>query len=142
MTSSSNNFGGRVERIVTKFLKWVALTMIVVAGLVGAHWWWSVVGVFSTSRFDHAKWAAKPPEGAAFSCYRGGMARDIQRSLLKPGTPKSEVERLLGAPDYDASTAVHFGYVLGMCSGMLDYDVLHIYFGEEGSVRTSEIIQH
>jgi hypothetical protein len=142
MASFSNGFTRRFATTATKFVAWGALTLIVVAGVVGAFWWWSVVGVFGTSQFDGAKWVIRPTREAAFNCYRGGMARDIQHNLLKPGAPKADVELLLGAPDYDASTSVEYGYVLGMCSGGLDYDVLHIYFDEHGSVQSSKIVQH
>ncbi|MCX8146838.1 MAG: outer membrane protein assembly factor BamE, partial [Azovibrio sp.] len=114
---------------------------LVLAALLGAFVWWSSVGVFSTEKFDPAKWHAPVSDAQDVTCYRGGMATDIRDKFLVHGETKQFVERLLGKPDF--ATTGEYRYILGMCSGFrMDYDDLHIYFDNQGRVTGPAIIQH
>jgi hypothetical protein len=75
------------------------------------------------------------------SCYRGGMAYDITTNVLRVGLPKTEVERLLGVPDYKRANA--YAYFLGMCSGLrMDFDTLDVHFDSQGGLVKTSVVQH
>lgn len=103
--------------------------------------WWASTGVFSTHRFDPVQWRARVPDALDATCYRGGMARDIQRRVVTVGMKRHEVRAALGSPDSDQPG--EFRYVLGMCSGLgMDFDDLHVLFNERGEVAHVAIRQH
>ena len=100
-----------------------------------------MLSVFSTREFNKSEWLAPVAEERASTCYRGGMAKDIQNNYLKPGMSKEDVIELLGKPDW--SSDYEFRYFLGMCSGFqFDYDLLHVYFDPHKKFVKSEIFQH
>jgi hypothetical protein len=115
---------------------------LILIAAIGLWLWWSHIGVFTADRFERAAWFRPISDAQSATCYRGGMARDIQKRLLKPGMSKADVEGVLGAPN-DIGRANEYRYALGMCSGFgIDYDDLHIYFNERGALERSDIIQH
>ncbi len=104
--------------------------------------WWMSGGVFTVSRFDQTVWFAPQTHATEFTCYRGRMAKDIKNRLLTLDMTHKDIEHLLGTPD-GHFTSAEYQYILGMCSGfMIDYDVLHIYFGTDGKYANSAILQH
>ena len=116
-----------------------AVTLVVV--FVGWQYWLFTGGVFRTSSFNEAEWKSLAREASDFSCYRGGMAHDIQSNKLRAGLTKDEVEKLLGAPDSNKGD-IH-EYFLGMCSGLrIDFDTLDVYFDSEGRLVKAQLHQH
>ena len=104
--------------------------------------WWASHGIFASSHFDPNVWFAKQTNETDSTCYRGGMAEDIKKRLLKPGMTHADVERILGKPDSRAMGS-EYRYTLGMCSGFkMDYDDLHVYFDASGQYKKAIIIQH
>ncbi|HXH04286.1 MAG TPA: hypothetical protein VNN09_13345 [Candidatus Competibacteraceae bacterium] len=131
----------RLRKIIKVVVIVFAAFLFIVGVPLGVFVWWSSVGVFSTEKFDHAKWHAPILDAQDATCHRGGMAIDIRDRLLVQGQTKQFVERLLGKPDFVAET--EYRYTLGMCSGMrMDYDDLHIYFDNQGKITDAKIIQH
>lgn len=103
--------------------------------------WHASGDAFSSDDFDPATWRQSVPEKLETSCWRGGMARDIQRRIVRPGMSRADVIAALGTPD--GQRPEEFSYVLGMCSGIrIDYDDLHVRFNERGEVAQVLIIQH
>ena len=114
---------------------------VVVAAYAGWQYWLYKGGIFRTSSFDQAEWQALNGRTGDFSCYRGGMASDIQTKILRPGLSKSQVEKLLGSPDI-SKVGVH-EYALGMCSGLrIDLDTLDVHFNAEDRIEKVLIVQH
>jgi len=103
--------------------------------------WWASGDVFSSEDFDPVRWRQSVPEKLETTCWRGSMARDIQRHIVRAGMPRADVTAILGT--HDSEQPEEFRYVLGMCSGMrFDYDDLHVRFNERGEVTKVLIIQH
>lgn len=97
--------------------------------------------VFSTEKFEPAKWHGVTGHQIDTSCARGSMAKDIQKRVITPGMSRQEVEALLGQPD--KKDLAEYVYFLGLCSGLrIDYDGLHIAFDADNKVRHTRIIQH
>lgn len=131
---------------VLKIIKWffivtgAALTTLL--ALSALAFWYMSSGVFGTETFDKDAWQATRTNEEDFTCYRGGMAKDIRDNLLSSKTTKEDVVALLGNPDGNV-TRQEYQYVLGMCSGFgFDYDNLHIYFDDQGRFSQATIIQH
>ena len=98
---------------------------------------------FETDAFEKAEWQQETSFEESFSCYRGGMANDIKNNKLTAGMQAKHVVNLLGKPDTTTPNKQETQYILGMCSGFrIDYDVLHIYFNEQGELTDAKIIQH
>jgi hypothetical protein len=117
------------------------LSALVIAAMASGLWWMSR-GVFTTDRFDEKAWLRPISDVEDSTCYRGGMARDIEKRVLKGGMTKADVERRLGNPERVPEPR-EYRYTLGMCSGFrIDYDDLHVYFNEQGTFERSAIIQH
>ncbi len=69
------------------------------------------------------------------------MAHDIKTNILRAGLTKAEVERLLGAPDFNRADSNE--YFLGMCSGLrIDFDTLDVHFNPEGRLVKVQVVQH
>lgn len=126
-------------------LKWWLIAM---AGLVLAIvdfpillQWWLHERPFVGQRFAPEKWVALNKASANGICARGAMTRDIIRRIAKPGTPRNQVERLLGSPEPQPDTDTT-SYNLGMCSDFrMDYDSLVIEY-RGGAVKTAYHVQH
>ncbi len=58
--------------------------------------------------FDQAVWVANPCERV-----RQTMTADLEATLLKPGTPRAEIEALLGQPYQGGIDPNHGDYCLG-----------------------------
>lgn len=114
----------------------LALLVLALAGF----FWWGTTGVFSTDRFDPGVWHAPRADHEDAGCYRGGMAKDIQKHVVLPGMTEPQVEAVLGEPDHREED-VH-SYVLGMCSSPLDYDDLVVQYDEQGQVVKVSIVQN
>lgn len=98
---------------------------------------------FETDAFEKAEWHQETSLEESFSCYRGGMANDVKNNRLTAGMQTKHVIELLGKPDTTTPNKQEIQYILGMCSGFrIDYDVLHIYFNEQGELTNAKIIQH
>jgi hypothetical protein len=117
------------------------LTILTTMGVVCMLAWCASGDAFSSDDFDPVRWRQKVPEKLETTCWRGGMARDIQRRIVRPGMARADVIAKLGTPDRQQPE--EFSYVLGMCSGIrIDYDDLHVRFNEHGEVAKVLIIQH
>ena len=128
--------------IFRAIVKYVLVSIAVIVLTMAFALWWMSSGVFATDRFKQKVWLRPIRETEDSTCYRGGMARDIEKRVLEAGITKADVERLLGAPDF-VQEPREYRYTLGMCSGFkIDYDDLHIYFNEHGTFERSAIIQH
>lgn len=140
--NTPTSIGNILSRLFKRALLELAKLVMLVVIIFGIFFWWTGVHVFSTSRFVRENWLAPVSGESARTCYRGGMARDIENRVLVPGMARHEVEALLGTPQHVDLTR-GFQYTLGMCSGFrMDYDVLHVFFdGEEMLTRTA-ILQH
>jgi hypothetical protein len=116
----------------------VALSLAAIAFALW-HFWLRPSRVFDTSAFDAAAWDA--PYTVGRLCYRGGMAIDVKKNVLRAEMSRTEVEARLGSPD--KRWEHEYWYVLGMCSGFrMDLDVLHVYFGDHGQYKSAAIRQH
>lgn len=114
---------------------------VLALALVGWQYWLFKGGIFRTSSFNETAWKSLNRKTTDSSCYRGGMAHELQTNLLRAGLTRAEVERLLGAPD-SVKADVH-EYFLGMCSGFrMDFDTLDVHFTPEGRVLAVEVVQH
>lgn len=120
----------------------VALGLLALAlGFMGWQYWLFKGGIFRISRFDAIEWRALQKKSDDFSCYRGGMANDIQMNVLRVGQTSNEVHGLLGRPD-SVRDGVD-GYFLGMCSGLrIDFDSLDIHFDNNNRLTLVQIVQH
>jgi hypothetical protein len=108
---------------------------------VGWQYWLYNGGIFRTSNFDEVEWKSLSKNTDDSSCYRGGMAHDIKTNILRAGLTKTEVERLLGAPDSNSDDIN--AYSLGMCSGLrIDFDSLDVHFNPEGRLVKVQVVQH
>ena len=129
-----------------KIIKWIlisigAVFLVLLSLLIFAYWYMSS-GVFSSDSFDKTKWHAAVTDASDATCYRGGMAKDIQNNLLSKAITESDVIILLGKPS-GHFTKQEDQYSLGMCSGLgIDYDHLHIYFDKQGYFSEAKIIRH
>ena len=124
---------------VAKYLA-VALLILIISYAAWLYWIFKG-GVFSTSSFESVAWHAKQTNQTDMTCFRGGMANDIKKRILKPGVSRAVLERLLGAPDVKSTAALQ--YNLGMCSGFrIDFDSLNVYFNENGELTSVAIVQH
>lgn len=94
----------------------------------------------SVASFDETQWELLNNGLETGECNRGQMAGDLTRSVLKRGMSSNSVRELLGAPD--SITGHEYNYILGMCTGIADYDILHIYFDEDWKILYSENRQH
>jgi len=69
------------------------------------------------------------------------MARDIKTNILHVGLTKTEVEKLLGAPDSHRAN-VH-EYSLGMCSGLrIDFATLDVHVNSKSRLVNVQVVQH
>ena len=121
----------------------VALIFAIAASAVYVGWryWLFTGGVFRTSSFNEQKWKSLNRRTKDFSCYRGGMAADIQANVLHVGQSRAEVENLLGSPE--TSERAYYQYFLGMCSRFqIDFDTLDVHFDEGGKLKRVSIVQH
>lgn len=131
---------------VLKIIKWIlisigAIFLVLLFLFIFAYWYMSS-GVFSSESFDQTKWHAALTDESDATCYRGGMAKDIQNNLLSNAMTENDVVILLGKPS-GHFTKQEYQYSLGMCSGLaFDYDYLHIYFDEKAHFSHAKIIQH
>ena len=108
---------------------------------VGWQYWLFRGGIFRTSSFDASEWKSSNRMTSDSSCYRGGMAHDIKTNVLRVGQTKTEVEKLLGAPDSDRRG--YHEYLLGMCSGLrIDFDTLDVHFDAANRLVNVQVIQH
>lgn len=128
-----------------KIIKWILIsigaTFLVLLSLFVFVYWYASSGVFSSESFEKTKWHAAVSDESSATCYRGGMANDIQDLLSNKMTEK-DVAVLLGEPS-EQFTKQEYQYSLGMCSGLgIDYDYLHIYFDEQGHFSQAKIIRH
>lgn len=115
---------------------------VLLTTVLSVFFWWMHEGVFSTEKFDSAKWRARISDQQDATCYRGGMAKDIKDTVVTVGMHKQQVETLLGKPDTTISPS-RYDYTLGMCSGWgWDYDNLHIFFDIRDTVIRISITQH
>lgn len=122
---------------------WAFITAILVGTIafIGWQYWLFNGGIFRTSSFNEAEWKLLNRKTDDFSCYRGGMAHDVQKNILHVGLAREKVEALLGKPD-SIKGDVH-EYFLGMCSGLqIDFDTLNVYFNAEGRLTKAQIVQH
>jgi hypothetical protein len=91
---------------------------------------------FDDAVFDRRVWLQQDGSVAADNP-RGPMLYDITQRVIPPGTPKSDVELMLGPPDLDdgwTRSADQWRYNVGMWSGMgVDYDTLDVQF-RDGAV--------
>jgi hypothetical protein len=123
------------------FCALIIITAVVVVAFVGWQYWLLNGGVFRTSSFNEVEWKSLKRKSGDFSCYRGGMAHDIKTNILRTGLTKTEVERLLGEPDFNRID-VH-EYFLGTCSGFqIDFDTLDVQFDSEGRLVKVQVVQH
>jgi hypothetical protein len=120
----------------------VALLLLALAfSYLGWQYWLFKGGIFRTSRFDAAEWLALEKRSNDFSCYRGGMADDIRKNVLRVGQSADEIERVLGRPNF-IRNGVH-EYYLGMCSGLrIDLDTLDIHFDDSKRLKLVQVVQH
>ena len=130
----------------SKIIKWFFIaTGTILATLFAVFalgFWHMSSGVFGTDNFEKQAWHSKITNEQDFSCYRGGMAKDIIDNHLSNKKTKAEVIALLGNPSGN-TTGNEYQYVLGMCSGFgFDNDNLHIYFDDLGRFSKAAIIQH
>ncbi|MCU0707964.1 MAG: outer membrane protein assembly factor BamE [Pirellula sp.] len=73
---------------------------------------------------------------------RASMVTDLQWNYLKKGMTRSDVEELLGTPDFEKRDDV-YSYNLGMWSGhRMDYDSLDIHFDADGKLADVRRLQH
>jgi outer membrane protein assembly factor BamE (lipoprotein component of BamABCDE complex) len=142
MDTANASLGWSFWRVAKYVLVTLGILFGVLVGLVAFAFWWMSSGVFTVDRFDNKTWSRLITNAEDSTCYRGGMASDIKKRLLKRGMSRADVERLLGQPDR-VSNPREYQYILGMCSGFqIDYDNLHIYFDEQGGLERAAIIQH
>lgn len=87
---------------------------VALAVLLAGYWiWYANYGIFSSQRFDAARWRAPMSYRGDTICHRGRMVADLRQRWLRPGQSAADVERLLGRPDeIDGS---HWIYQLGSC---------------------------
>jgi hypothetical protein len=123
------------------FCTLIIVTAVVAVAFVGWQYWLYKGGVFRTSSFNEAEWKSLKRPLDDVSCYRGGMAHDIKTNILRSGLIKTEVEGLLGEPDFN-KTDIH-EYNLGFCSGFrIDNDTLDVHFDSEGKLAKVYVVQH
>lgn len=114
---------------------------VLTVAFVGWQYWLFNGGIFRTSSFNEVEWKSLSKKTDDSSCYRGGMAHDIKTNILRAGLTKTEVERLLGAPDFNRADINE--YFLGMCSGLrIDFDTLDVHFNPEGRLVKVQVVQH
>lgn len=116
---------------------------VVLVALTYACWqyWLYKGGIFQTSNFDETKWKELNLRTGDSSCYRGGMASDMQINILYPGLPKAQVETLLGTPDFKRVGV--YEYSLGMCSRLrMDLDTLDVHFNADDKIEKVLVVQH
>ncbi len=115
--------------------------VVLAVAFVGWQYWLFNGGIFRTSNFNEVEWKSLSKTTDDSSCYRGGMAHDIKTNILRAGLTKTEVERLLGAPDFNRDDISE--YSLGMCSGLrIDFDTLDVHFNPEGRLVKVQVVQH
>jgi len=125
-------------KVVGTFLV-LAITALLI--FIGWKYWLFTGGIFRTSSFNEQEWKSLNRKTADFSCYRGGMANDIKKNVLRVGQSRAEVEKLLGSPDSNKGS--YHEYFPGMCSGLqIDFDTLDIDFNAEGKLTNVRIVQH
>lgn len=140
--NANASIGWSFWRVAKYALIALGIILCFLVSAAGVGWWWMSGGVFTVDHFNAKEWSRPISNKEESTCYRGGMARDIEKRYLKPGMSKADVERLLGKPDSTPNLR-ELRYTLGMCSGfMMDYDDLHIYFNDGGIFERSAIIQH
>lgn len=123
------------------FLASITAIFVGAIAFIGWKYWLFNGGIFRTSSFNEAEWKSLNRKTANFSCYRGGMAHDIQNNVLHVGLTRERVEALLGKPDSIKSDV--YEYFLGMCSGLqIDFDTLDAHFNAEGRLTKVQIVQH
>ena len=114
---------------------------VLAIAFVGWQYWLYNGGIFRTSNFNEVEWKSLSKKTDDSSCYRGGMAHDIKTNILRVGLTKTEVERLLGVPDFNSDDIN--AYFLGMCSGLrIDFDTLDVHFNPEGRLVKVQVVQH
>jgi hypothetical protein len=123
------------------FCTLIIVTAVVAVAFVGWQYWLYKGGIFRTSSFNEAEWKSLKRPFDDVSCYRGGMAHDIKTNIPRTGLTKTEVEGLLGEPDFNKAE-VH-EYNLGFCSGLrIDLDTLDVHFDSEGKLTEVYVVQH
>ncbi|HWT28137.1 MAG TPA: hypothetical protein VN084_01390 [Methylophilaceae bacterium] len=117
----------------------VALSLITLLITIVFFCWWAMKDyfVFGDQRFDQVRWITAAPT-ADNRCYRGDMAHDLQSRLLLKGMPRQFALAMLGRPDWDDGSQIE--YDLGHC--LWDTHGLRLYFGDDGNLIQSRIVQH
>ncbi len=119
----------------------ILATLAMFAIFICWQYWLYKGGIFKTSRFDEHEWKSLNRKTSDSSCYRGGMAHDLQTNVLRTGQPQGEIEKLIGKADF--SREMVDSYFLGMCSGLrIDFDTLDVHFNAEGKLTSVHIVQH
>ena len=111
---------------------------------------------FAKQPFDRHKWLTAANAGLGIEL-RGPMVRDLVARHLSPGTSKTKVVWLLGAPDEqlpaegnlelntgpDPNTKYILRYGVGSWSGLrIDSDHLYVGFDSRNRVSGAWIVQH
>ena len=141
-TATPPRRGWTVWRLIKYVLVTLGALFTLLLAAICFGWWWMSGGVFRVDPFNPVAWSRPITDREDSTCYRGGMASDIEKRFLKPGMSRADVERLLGRPDHVPEPR-EYRYTLGMCSGFrIDYDDLHVYFNDRGEFERPAIIQH
>ena len=91
--------------------------------------------------FDQSRWISLHWNTRADPCVRYSMVPDLRRRHLRHGTPRREIEALLGQPEFRLDYGC-FGYLVGQsCLQRLAGNMLEVcYSGEERLRRSREYV--